>query len=65
MFKKEQAFNEVKKVQYAAGGKMRGKAKKYREIEERFATLKETLHNGTTDYIQYGDAASYILKLRN
>ncbi|XP_071145035.1 uncharacterized protein [Mytilus edulis] len=65
VLKKEQAANEVKKVQYAAGGKMRGKAKKYREIEERFATLKESLHNGTKDYIQYGDAASYILKLGN
>ncbi|CAC5388163.1 unnamed protein product [Mytilus coruscus] len=42
---------------------MRGKAKKYREVEERFTTLKENLQNGTTDYIQYGDAASYILKL--
>ncbi|CAC5405393.1 unnamed protein product [Mytilus coruscus] len=61
----KQAANEVKKVQYAAGGKMRGKAKKYREIEERFTTLKETLQKGTTDYIQYGDAASYILKLGN
>ncbi|VDI17808.1 Hypothetical predicted protein [Mytilus galloprovincialis] len=53
MFKKEQAANGVKKVQYAAGGNMRRKAKKYREIEERFTTLKETLHNGTTDYIHY------------
>ncbi|XP_063442112.1 uncharacterized protein LOC134722421 [Mytilus trossulus] len=60
VLKKEQAANEVKKVQYAAGGKMRGKAKKYRELEERFATLKESLHNGTKDYIQYGDAASYL-----
>ncbi|VDI23393.1 Hypothetical predicted protein [Mytilus galloprovincialis] len=65
VFKKEQAANEVKKVLYAAGGKMRGKAKKYRKIEERFATLKASLHNGTKDYIQYGDAASYILKLEN
>ncbi|CAC5418680.1 unnamed protein product [Mytilus coruscus] len=65
VFKKEQAANEVKKVQYAAGGKMRGKAKKYREVEERFTTLKENLQNGTTDFIQYGDAASYILKLGN
>ncbi|CAC5412432.1 PTPRT [Mytilus coruscus] len=42
---------------------MNGKAKKYREVEERFTSLKEHLQNGTTDYIPYVDAASYILKL--
>lgn len=64
-FQKEQAANEVKIVQYAAGGQKRKRMKKYREVEERLDTLKAELQNGTKDTIQYGDAASYILKIGN
>ena len=64
-FKKEQAANEVKMEQYAAGGQRRKRTKKYREVEERLQRLKNDLTTGTKTYIEYGDAASYILKLGN
>ncbi|XP_060070749.1 uncharacterized protein LOC132550676 [Ylistrum balloti] len=62
-FQRLQAATEVKIIQYAAGGQRRKKARKYREVEERLENLKTDLMNGTKDFIQYGDAASYILKL--
>ena len=64
-FKKEQAANEVKMVQYAARRHRRKRAKKYSEEEERLQRLKNDLTAGTKTFVEYGDAASYILKLGN
>ena len=64
-FKKEQAVNEVKIEQYSNGGHKRKRAKKYHEIDTRLATLKTELTIGTKTFIEYGDAASYLLKLGN
>ena len=41
------------------------KAKKYHEIATRLATLKTELTIGTKTFIEYGDAASYLLQLGN
>lgn len=58
-----QAANEVKMLQYAAGGKRRNTVKKDREVEEKLQRLKTQLTSGVKNSMQYGDTASYILKL--
>ena len=65
IFQKEQAANEVKMVQYRAGGTRRKKSKKYRDIDERLNHLKADLRFGRKTLIEYGDAASYLLKPGN
>jgi len=62
-FKKEQAVNEIKIEQYSNGGHKHKRAKKYREIDARLATLKTELTTGAKTFIEYSDAASYLLKL--
>ena len=41
------------------------RAKKYHKIDTRLATLKTELTIGTRTFIEYGDAASHLLKLGN
>ena len=62
-FKKAQTVNEVKIEQYSNDGHKRKRAKKYYEIDTRLATLKTELTTGTKTFIEYGNAASYLLKL--
>lgn len=62
-FKEVQTPNEVKMLHYAAGGKRRKTVKKYQEVEERLQRLKTQLTSGVKNSIQYGDSASFILKL--
>ena len=52
-------------VQYSTGEQRRKRATKYRDIEERLNSLKNDLTTGRKTFIEYGDAASYILKLSN
>jgi len=47
------------------GGHKRRRAKKYHEIDTRLATLKTELTTGNKTFIEYGDTASYLLKLGN
>ena len=63
--KKEQAASEAKMEQYSNSGHVRKRAKKYHEIDTRLATLKTESTTGAKTFIEYGDAASYLLKLGN
>lgn len=63
LFRKEQAVNEVRLLQYAKGGKRRPKKRLYRVIEERLGHLKQRLESGEVDVMEYADAASHLIKL--
>ena len=62
-FKQEQAAKDEKIEQYSNGGHKHKRAKKYREIDARLATLKTELTTGAKTFNEYSDAASYLLKL--
>jgi hypothetical protein len=49
--------------QYSNGGHKHTRAKIYREIDARLATLKTELTTGAKTFNEYSDAASYLLKL--
>ena len=63
MLKREQAANEIKQIQYAAGGKRVPRKRKYREIDDRLARLKMRHRDSEITTIQYADAASYLLHM--
>ncbi|KAK3094472.1 hypothetical protein FSP39_002187, partial [Pinctada imbricata] len=63
IFQKEQAANEVKMVQYTSVGTRRKMSKKYRDVDEKLSNLKADLLAGRKTCVEYGDAASYLLKL--
>ena len=58
----EQAANEAKMIQISAGGIVRPKMKKYRQLDARITDLKERLRQGM-DVMEYADAASHLLHL--
>ncbi|XP_069142033.1 uncharacterized protein [Argopecten irradians] len=63
VFQEIQANNEITRIQHAAGGQTRPRAKRYRNIDSRLTQLKERLETGAMDVIQYIDAASHLLHL--
>ncbi|KAK3090045.1 hypothetical protein FSP39_008796 [Pinctada imbricata] len=58
-----QVANEVRLVQYAAGGKRAARKRKYKEIERRVEDQKTRLNNGEITAIAYADAASHLIHL--
>jgi hypothetical protein len=50
-------------IQRNAGGTIKPKAKRYRDIDSRLFQLKECITSGRIDVIQYSDAASHLLHL--
>uniref|UniRef100_A0A8W8K0R5 MULE transposase domain-containing protein n=1 Tax=Magallana gigas TaxID=29159 RepID=A0A8W8K0R5_MAGGI len=63
LIQKEQAANEAKMIQLAAGGVVRPKKKKYRQLDSRIRHLKDRLRQGTIQLMEYADAASRLLHL--
>jgi hypothetical protein len=63
LLKHEEAINDMKMIQYAAGGKQVPKKRKYREIDHRLTELKQRLHNQEIALDQFSDTASYLLHL--
>jgi hypothetical protein len=63
LLKHEEAINDMKMIQYAAGGKRVSKKRKYREIDHRLTELKQRLHNQEISPVQFADTASYLLHL--
>jgi len=63
ILKKEQATNEAKMIQMAAGGKPRSKKRKYRLLDSRIQELKNRLQNELINVLDYADAASHIIHL--
>jgi hypothetical protein len=59
----EEAINDMKMNQCAAGGKRVPKKRKYREIDHRLTELKQRLHNQEISPVQVADTASYLLHL--
>jgi hypothetical protein len=55
--------HEVTRIQRNAGGTIRPKAKRYRDIDSRLIQLKERLTSGSIDVVQYSDAAPHLLHL--
>ena len=64
MFKDIQNSNEIRKIQIAAGGTIRPRAKKYLNIDRRLSILKERYQAGILDIMEYADLASQLLHLR-
>ena len=58
-FKDIQAANEATIIQRNAGGTIRPKAKRYRDIYSRLIQLKDRPTSGRIDVVQYSDAASH------
>ena len=58
-----QVANEVTRIPRNAGGTIRPKAKRYRDIDSRLIQLKERLTSGSIDVVQYSDAAPHLLHL--
>ena len=61
---KEQAANEAKFIQRDAGGIVRQKKRKYRQLDHRIQLLKERLRQNAIGVMEYADAASHILHLQ-
>jgi hypothetical protein len=61
LLKHEEAINACKLIQYLTGGKGVAKKRKYRDIDNRLATLKTRLQEGELTPVQYGDAALHLL----
>ncbi|XP_062618657.1 uncharacterized protein LOC134280266 [Saccostrea cucullata] len=61
MLQKEQAANEAKIIQITAGGVVRPKKRKYRQLDSRLQRLKERLRQGQMDIVAYADAASHLI----
>lgn len=63
LIQKEQAANEAKMIQLAAGGVVRPKKKKYRQLDTRIRQLKDRLRQGNIQLMEYADAASHLIHL--
>ncbi|XP_062599326.1 uncharacterized protein LOC134260799 [Saccostrea cucullata] len=63
LIQKEQAANEAKMIQLAAGGVIRPKKRKYRQLDRRIQDLKARLGQGDIQIMDYADAASHLLHL--
>jgi len=63
LLKQTQAVNEVKLIQYAAGGQPAPKRRRYRTIETRLIHLKARLHDRQITVMEYADDASQLLHL--
>lgn len=63
MFKDVQNANDIARIQIAAGGTTRPRAKRYINIDRRLTTLKERYQNGLIDLMTYADSASQLLHL--
>lgn len=63
MFKDVQNANDINRIQRAAGGTTRPRAKKYMNIDRRLATLKNRYQTGIIDLMTYADSASELLHL--
>ncbi|XP_062584465.1 uncharacterized protein LOC134246160 [Saccostrea cucullata] len=63
LIQKEQAANEAKMIQLAAGGVIRPKKRKYRQLDRRIQDLKTRLRQGDIQIMDYADAASHLLHL--
>lgn len=55
--------NRDRLIQYAAGGKRIQRKRKYVQIDNRLATLKERLTNGAITPEEFADSASHLLHL--
>ena len=62
-FKDLQNANELNRIQRAAGGSIRPKAKKYLTIDHRLTTLKDRYQRGLIDIMDYADSASQLIHL--
>lgn len=62
VIQKEQAVNEAKMIQLAAGGVVRPK-KKYKQFDSRIRHLKDQRRQGDIQLMEYADAASHLLHL--
>lgn len=62
---KDQAANEAKMIQLAAGGVVRPKKRKYRQLDWciHHVKEKEKLRHGHIQLMEYADAASHLLHL--
>lgn len=63
LIQKVQAANEAKMIQLAAGGVVRPKKKKYRQLDTRIRQLKDRLLQGNIQLMEYADAASHLIHL--
>ncbi|XP_062612625.1 uncharacterized protein LOC134274356, partial [Saccostrea cucullata] len=63
LIQKEQAANEAKMIQLAAGGVVRPKKRKYRQLDRHIQDLKDRLRRGDIQIMDYADAASHLLHL--
>ena len=61
---KEQAANEAKIIQLDAGGIVRPKKRKYRQLDQRIQLLKDRLRQNAIGVMEYADAASHLLHLQ-
>lgn len=61
LLQKEQAANEAKIIQITAGGVVRPKRRKYRQLDSRLQSLKNRLRQGEMDLMAYADAASHLV----
>ena len=61
LLQKEQAANEAKIIQITAGGVVRPKKRKYRQLDSRLQSLKNRLRQGEMDLMAYADAASHLV----
>lgn len=63
MFKDIENANAINRIQRAAGGTTRPRAKKYLNIDSRLATLKERYQTRVIDLMTYTDSASELIHL--
>ena len=64
LLQKTQASNEIRLIQYAAGGKRKTRKLKYRMLDARLQQQKQRLTQGEVDVYQYTDIVSHLLKLQ-
>lgn len=62
-FKDIDNADAINRIQIEAGGTVRPRAKKYCNIDNRLATLKERYGNRNIDLMTYADSASQLLHL--
>ena len=63
LIQSQQSATEIRLIQYAAGGKRIQRKRKYVQIDNRLATLKERLTNGAITPEEFADSASHLLHL--
>ena len=63
LIQSQQSATEIRLIQYAAGGKRIQRKRKYIQIDNRLATLKERLNNGAITLEEFADSASHVLHL--